>query len=251
MLLRHALFALTALIAASNSAAENLHFVTEEFPPFSYSRGAIASGALPEIVNATCLLLQWHCRIEVLPWRRALQQAEDGEVDGIFTVIQSPARHQAFLITPMLVTSGYDFYTLRSNDFHYRQPEDLRGRQVGVYGPSGTSFVLQESLKNTPDVEVKLVTNNHRLLLMLNAGRFGEQGVVVLNRDVARHLIEHEYLYALRNAGHLTSISYGIGFSRKKVSPAQFQAFNRGLGTLRNNGQLATILQRYGLQPAN
>ncbi|SED30300.1 substrate-binding periplasmic protein [Pseudomonas anguilliseptica] len=251
MLLRHALLTLIALIASRNSAAENLHFVTEEFPPFSYSRGATASGALPDIVEATCRTLQWQCHIEVLPWRRALQQAEDGEVDGIFTVIQSPARRQAFRITPMLVTSGYDFYTLRSSNFHYSQPGDLQGRQVRVYGPSGTSFVLQESLKNTPDVEVKLVTNNHRLLLILTAGRFGERGVVVLNRDVARHLIEHEYLYALRNAGHLTSISYGIGFSRKKVTPAQFQAFNRGLRTLRNNGQLATIVQRYGLQPAN
>lgn len=231
--------------------AEELRFVTEEFPPFSYSRGAIASGALPEIVNATCARLQWRCRIEVLPWRRALQLAEDGEADGIFTVIQSPAREQAFFITPMLVTSRYDFFTLRSSDFQYSHPDDLRGRLIGVYGPSGTSFVLQESLRNTPNVEIKIVTNNHRLLLMLNAGRFGEHGLVVLNSDVARHVIEHEHLYALRHAGHLAPVSYGIGFSRKKVTPAQFQAFSHELNTLRNDGQLATILQRYGLQPVN
>ncbi len=250
MLIRKALVVLSILFSASASA-EELHFVTEEFPPFSYSRGAIASGALSEIVEATCMILQWRCSIEVLPWRRALQLAEEGEVDGIFTVIQSPARQQAFFITPMLVTSGYDFYTTRSSNFHYTQPDDLRGRQIGVYGPSGTSFILQEHLQSTPNVEVKLVTNNRRLLLMLNAGRFGENGVVVLNRDVARHLIEHEHLYALRHAGHLTSIAYGIGFSRKKVSLGQFQAFNRGLSRLRNSGQLATIVQRYGLQPSD
>ena len=73
--------------------------------------------------------------IDPRPYRIALQQAEDGAVEGIFTVIQSPARRQAFLITPMLVSSGYDFYTLRSNNFHYSQPDDLRGRQVGD-GPS-------------------------------------------------------------------------------------------------------------------
>lgn len=242
---------LTILFCSAAPAAESLHFVTEEFPPFSYSRGATASGAFPEIVNATCRTLNWQCSIEVLPWRRALQQAEEGEADGIFTVIQSPERQQAFFITLMLVTSGYDFYTLRSNTFRYTQPSDLRGRQVGVYGPSGTSFVLQESLKDTPDIEVKIVTSNQRLLLMLNAGRFGAQGVVLLNHDVAHHLIEHEYLYALRPAGHLASISYGIGFSRKKVSAERFQAFNQGLNTLRNSGQLATILQRYGLQPVH
>lgn len=32
---------------------------------------------------------------EALPWRLTLQQAEDGEVDGIFAVIQSPAQYQA------------------------------------------------------------------------------------------------------------------------------------------------------------
>ncbi|MDX1298097.1 MAG: transporter substrate-binding domain-containing protein [Pseudomonas sp.] len=219
MLIRKALAVLSILIPAS-TAAEELHFVTEEFPPFSYSRGAIASGALPEIVAATCMILQWHCPIEVLPWRRALQLAEEGEVDGIFTVIQSPARQQAFFITPMLMTSDYDFYTRRSSNFRYTQPDDLRGRPFGVYGPPGTSFILQEHLQDTPNVEVKLVTNNLRLLLMLNAGE-------------------------------LTSISYGIGFSRKKDSLAQFQAFNRGLSTLRNSGQLATIVQRYALQPTD
>lgn len=250
MLIRNLLLAM-ATFAAEGVWATQLHFVTEEFPPFSYSRGATASGAFPETVEATCALLQWRCTIEVLPWRRALQQAEEGVVDGIFTVIQSPARQAAFFITPMLVSSGYDFYTQRSSNFRYTQPSDLSGRRVGVYGPSGTSFTLEKSVQQTLDITVEMVTNNQRLLLMLNAGRFGREGVVVLNRDVARHLIEHESLYAVRHAGHLASIEYGIGFSRKKVSAAQFQAFNQGLNTLRSNGQLATILRRYGLQPAN
>jgi len=34
-------------------------------------------------------------------------------------------------------------------------------------------------------------------------------------------------------------------------SPAQYQAFNRGLSPLRNNGQLATIAQHHGLLPTN
>lgn len=65
-----------------------------------------------------------------------------------------------------------------------------------------------------------MVINNHRLLLMLNAGRFGKDGVVVLNHDVARHVIEHEYLYAVRHAGHLTSIAYGNGLPAKSQPSA-------------------------------
>jgi polar amino acid transport system substrate-binding protein len=111
--------------------------------------------------------------------------------------------------------------------------------------------VLSEPLKGVADVEIILATNNQRLMLMLNAGRFGQNGLVLLNRDVARHLVDHHQLYGVRPAGHLAAISYGIGFSRKKVSEVQFQAFNAGLMTLIKDGQLTTILQRYGLQPVN
>lgn len=148
-MVRNALLAVIILISASVTAMQ-LHFVTEEFPFFSYSRGATAGGALQEIVEATRVILRWHCIIDVLLWRRALQQAEEGEVDSIFTAIQPPARQQKFFITPMLVSSGYDFYAQRSSNFSYTQPSDLSGRQVGVYDPSGTSFVLKKSVKKHP-----------------------------------------------------------------------------------------------------
>jgi polar amino acid transport system substrate-binding protein len=240
-----------ALLGLFNCAfAIELNFVTEEFPPFSYSRGAIANGAFPEIVELTCNTLKWTCPVEVLPWRRALQRAEDGEVDGIFTVIDSPARRNSFHITPMLATSRYNFYTRRENDFIYTNPSDLRGHRVGVYGPSGTSYMLEEQIKGVQNIEVSLITNNRRLLLMLTAGRFGKYGVVVLNNDVAHHLIGHDQLYALRNAGHMSSISYGIGLSRKTVSLDQFQVFNDALVQLINSGQVDKILKRYGLDSA-
>ncbi|MCU1715719.1 substrate-binding periplasmic protein [Pseudomonas sp. 5P_3.1_Bac2] len=245
------LLVLYLMLAPSAGAATALHFVTEEFPPFSYSRGTQASGALSEIVNLTCFTLQWQCSIEVWPWRRALQMAENGEVDGIFTVIDSHQRRDAFNITPMLVQSGYDFYTTRASSFLYQSPSDLQGHIVGVYGPSGTSLVLQDKLRNVPNVDIQLITNNQRLLLMLHAGRFGTKGVVVLNQDVARHLIEHEQLYALRHAGHLSGIAYGIGFSRLRVPKEVFERFTQQLLILRQNGQIETIVKRYGLQMAH
>jgi polar amino acid transport system substrate-binding protein len=98
VLMRMTLFIFALLPCGGQTATNDLHFVTEEFPPFSYSRGNNAAGALPDVVNQVCRKLDYHCSIEVLSWRRALQLAEDGEVDGIFSVIQSPARHQAFLL---------------------------------------------------------------------------------------------------------------------------------------------------------
>ena len=56
------------------------------------------------------------------------------------------------------------------------------GRTVAVYGPSGTSFVLSEHLAQVDDVQMILESDNRRLMRMLQAGRFGGQGVAVVNQ---------------------------------------------------------------------
>lgn len=250
MLIRSLCAALCLSLLPTTGWGQSLQFVTEEFPPFSFSRGAQVGGAITEVAQAVCDHLTYECSFAIYPWRRSLQLAEDGQVDGIFTVIDSPARQAAFNITPMIVTSRYDVYSLRDNDFEYRQPSDMSGQVIGVYGPSGTSFVLGELLKEVEDVKTQMTTNNQRLMLMLNAGRFGRNGLVVLNSDVARHLTTHNASYRVRRAGHLAEISYGIGFSRKKVSKEQFNAFNQGLQQLTERGDIGRILQAHGLNPA-
>jgi len=59
---------------------------------------------------------------------------------------------------------------------------------------------------------------------------------------VARHLF--------REAGELTSVSYGIGLSSKRISDAQFQAFEQALDALIADGTVPDILRRHQLEPA-
>src|SRR5690606_23142917 len=114
---RIGLWILTLLALAAPLSAGELHFVTEDFPPFTYATDKLTSdrprqgaGPLSEIVQAVCVRLQQRCSIEVHPWRRALAMAESGAVDGIFTVVQSPEREQHFFITRMLITSRYSVF---------------------------------------------------------------------------------------------------------------------------------------------
>jgi len=158
-------------------------------PPFTYASATAtedrAAGPCVEIVAAVCARLRIDCPVQLLPWRRALALAEDGEAQGIFTVIRSPDRERAFHLTRMLVTSRYGVYARSASRFVFHRPEDLAGRSVAVYGPSGTSFVLGQHLAEVGDVTLILEADNRRLLRMLEAGRFGEQGVAVVNQDVA------------------------------------------------------------------
>lgn len=243
---------------AALAGAAQWRFVTEEFPPFTYpasapvseTAGVAAAGPFVEVVNAVCARLQRQCTITLYPWQRAFRLAEQGRVDGIFTLAPSPQREQIFHISRMLVTSRYSVFAQADSSFVFNQPADMAGRRVGVYGPSGTSYVLSERLKSVPDVRLHLTTDNRRLLRMLQSGRFGAEGLAVLNQDVAWHLIEDELLEGIREAGEMGPISYGIGLSRKTVSAAQFEAFAQALDAAIADGTVPTILRRHQLEAA-
>lgn len=250
---RHLIILLLTLLLGSPVHAGQLRFVTEDFPPFTYAASdnpKSAAGPLVEIVAATCARLGHDCPTELLPWRRALVLAETGKAHGIFTVIRSPEREKHLHITRMLVKSRYSVYVRESSTFIYHRPQDLANRIVGVYGPSGTSYTLSQTLHQVPGVTIHLTPNNRRLLKMLDSGRFGEDGLVVANQDVAWHLIEEEKLPGVREAGELGEVAYGIGLSRASVDAAQFQRFSDALDALIEDGTIPAILRRYRLEPA-
>lgn len=250
------------VLSALSAPASAWQFVTEDFPPFTYpatdstvaaqanSAGVPAAGPLAQIVRSVCTRLQRQCSIALHPWRRALALAEEGKADGIFTVIRSPARDRAFHVTRMLVTSRYSVFARQSSAFVYHQPRDLTGKTIGVYGPSGTSFVLSERLQQVPGVSIQLVADNRRLLRMLDAGRFGEHGLAVVNQDVAWHLIDAEQLDSVREVGELQPVSYGIGLSRERVSAEEFADFAAALDALIDDGTVPTILRQHRLEAA-
>ena len=237
-------------------AANEFRFVTEEFYPFSYSvsepenpLGSRAGGPLVEVVQLVCKRIQYHCPVAIYPWRRALTLAEQGDADGIFTVVQSPRRDRFLHVTQMLVRSRYSVFSLSSSAFTYRQPADMAGKNIGVYGPSGTSYIVSERLRSVPDTRVHLVVDNRRLLRMLKSGRFGEHGLAIINQDVARNLLKDEGLSGIHEAGELEPVSYGIGFSRRTVSNERFMVFQRALAQAVADGSVPDILRRYGLEP--
>ncbi|OYW87055.1 MAG: amino acid ABC transporter substrate-binding protein [Pseudomonadales bacterium 32-61-5] len=212
--------------------------------------GVLAGGPLVEIVQSVCAHLGQECSIMLHPWQRALRMAEQGEADGIFTVIRSPDREREFHISRMLVMSRYSVFARDDSAFVFSRAEDMAGRTVGVYGPSGTSYVLSEHLKSIGDVRIHMALNNRHLLNMLKSGRFGKEGLAVVNQDVAWHLIEDEKLDGLREAGELAVVYYGIGLSRKRINEAQFRAFEEALDAVIADGTVPKILRRYQLEAA-
>lgn len=250
---RTCIAALSLTLATSVAvAADFFQFVTTDtFPPFSIVEDGKLSGPFPELTLAVCAEIGARCQIEVLPTRRAMAKAEEGELDGILSLLKTTEREALFFFSEPVVDTAYGVFALAANPFLYREARDLSGRMVGVYGPSGTQTVLQEVIKGVPAVELQVELNNERLLQKLVSGRYGTEGLAVMNRDVGFYLLKKGGIAGVKMVGEIGKAQYFIAFSRKKVTPEKFARFNAGLQRLIARGALDAILDKYAIGPAD
>jgi polar amino acid transport system substrate-binding protein len=233
-------------ICGATSAALPLSFVTESFPPYTYAQGGQAAGPMVEVLHEVCAQLKRECQVELLPWRRALRSAERGEVDGILAFVDLPSRRKLFYISAPVIDARYMFFARAGQEFNYQGPNSLVGHKVGVYGPSGASLILAD-LTQGLDVETVLEPDNPTVLRKLLAGRYGEQGLVLLNESMALLLMRGEGFGGLQAAGTAKSFGYSFGLSLQRVSRNDRQAFDAALSDLCRKGRIADLLKHHGL----
>lgn len=244
MLLAATLLAGGAL--AQSRSTVRVRFVTEPFPPYTYAEAGRAAGPMAEVLRAVCRELRWDCPMEVLPWRRALAMAQRGEADGLFTVSDSPERRAEFHVSVPVTDARYTFFARAGDDFQYRDRQQLQGRTLAAYGPSGTALALQ-ALAEGLAVDLQIEPDNRVLLRKLAAGRYGDKGLALVNESVALHLMKEEGLQGLQSAGSVKSFAYAFGLSRKSVSAARFKAFNQALYELCRSGRSAELIKPFAV----
>ena len=240
-----------AVVVTAPAQARELRFVTEPFPPYTYAADGRAAGPMVDVLHAACTRLAWRCDIEVLPWRRALGMAQRAEVDGIFTVVDSPERRQYFHVSPPVIEGRYVLFARAGSGLLYSgDAQVLSGRTVGAYGPSATALTLEALIDGVPRVRSEIEPDNRTVLRKLAAGRYGEDGAALANEAVAQLLMKEDNLNNLQPAGLVKVFGYAFGLSRQNVDLAAAQGFAKALYDLCRSGRTAELLKPYGLPPS-
>ncbi|MES2127094.1 MAG: transporter substrate-binding domain-containing protein [Pseudomonadota bacterium] len=227
---------------------ETLNFVLEPLPPFIVDEHGRPAGPMPDIVSAACEAIKVQCQFSIMPWRRAYALAESGKADGIFVFVRTPEREAAFHFSEPVMRATYAVFARQSLKLAYTRPQDLDGYTVAAYGPSGTSQVAEDLAHAAPHLRLEIEVDNPSVLRKLAAGRYGAQGVAVMNRDVGLYLIERDKVAGLKTIGDIKHNDYAIGLSRKRVAPALVERFNGAIHELNRRGTTRLIVERYGLQ---
>lgn len=247
-LLLGAALVLAALPALAAPAPWRL-FLTEPFPPYTYERAGKPAGPLVDVLDKVCEQLGWRCEVRVMPWRRALALAEQGEAHGLFTVVDAPERRKYFALSPAVLQARYTVFGRQGESLQYKGPASLEGRTVAAYGPSGTSMMLEE-LAQGLQIQTLIERDNLTVLRMLHAGRYGPQGLVLMNEAVALWLTAQNDMPPLQAVGTVRQFGYHFGLSRQRLSAAEQQRFQRSLQQLCRSGRMAELVQPYALPAA-
>lgn len=244
---------LLGLFSAGAQAQQPLlRFVTEHFPPYTLLQapGDQGAGPMAQLLLEACQLAGWRCEIKAYPWRRALRMAEQGEVDGIFTVVDTPERRQYFHLSLPVVQAQYSVFMRAGRPpLPGVTPVHLSGRSWGVYGPSGTQLALQDWLRDDK-ASITQEPDNLTVLKKLAAGRYGDDGLALVNEAVGRMLITEHQVPGLLIAGPVRRFSYHFGLTRSRFSEAELRTFDGALNTLCRGGRSAALMQAARLAAA-
>lgn len=234
-----------------------IRIVTEDFPPFQTLHNGEIIGPMYSVMQAICKEAALECKIELQEWKDSYKQAVDGDADVVFSILlEVPERAALFYLSPSIVNTSYSFFVTSRNRWKYTGLESLNGMSIGAYGPSGTSIVAQEVVKNRElagfpatslTIEPSIVGSFQQLII----GKYGDNGAVVVNKDVGLSLLKRHSIVGPKVAGDIKDITYGFGFSRKSARKDDFPKMVNALRRLQARGDILEILRWHNLKASS
>lgn len=240
------LFALLHGVTAEGESSNAWTFIGHEFEPFFFKSGSQgAQGAMYDLTQEVCKIQKKHCKFKIAPFRGVQSLLAEGKGDIGGPLAFTPQRGILFHYSVPLFSTRYCFFTMPKNYKEDLSFADLKGKTVGVFGPSATELSLlrvREVLNQKLKIEVE--PDNHT---SMRKAENNTHDFVYVNCETGRFLIEKNRspLKEITSLGEKTD--YHIIFSKKTFTDRDVKAFNDVLVSLRNKGYLQELAEKYKL----
>jgi len=236
----------TQSLTPDTTQLPDLHIVTTEFPPYSYSVHLQLTGLATEVVNATLAKSGVQAKTcEIMPWARAYKLAQTQANTLIYSIARTPDREDRFIWIGAIAPYQIKLYKLRAReDIQLRTLEDAKAYMVG----GELADVKQAYLKKQGFIEgenLRLVADDELNLRMLFAGRidllpFNEFSLPLVADQLGLDAS------ALEPALDMPEISYDLYMALSKTSSnALATRLQKSLQTLEQAGTLNAIQGKY------
>lgn len=193
-----------------------------------------------EVLSAVFAGLREPITFQPMPWKRGLELARAGRVDGLCGCSYLPEREQEFLFSDVLGEHHQGLFTHGGANRQWLLTlADLKGLTVAVV----RGYALQKDLRDT-GAEVMEVVDDAQLVKVLSSGRVD---AVYTYRDVFRYHARQSGRTEIFLYHPVRSEPYYLCLSRAVPAAADLMTrFNRGLQDLRQQGLYQKIWDSYG-----
>lgn len=234
-------------IVASRLDEKVLMLATDNYIPYSFEENEEVRGIGVELVREGLRRLGYTAELSVLPWTRALQMTQDGDVDGIFCAFYSEDRavYLQYLKEP-LAYEAQMLYALPGNNIAFDGTvASLKPYRIGILQDYyyGEAF---EAAVEAGELQVERVTDIPTNIHKLQEGRID---VMVDHRYSMRY-----YLKRLGVTEEITELPVPfrepaplyLAFTKKRfIDPSLIEALDQALRDMKKDGTYEEIVDAY------
>ena len=203
-------------------------------------------GAAVDILTEAFRRCKQPVSIRVLPWARALLQAQEGSADAVFTAVKTPEREQALAFSHEPILALVVSLFVRK-DSKLRYGGDLGGlaeQRFGTVNQFSNGALFDGAVKAGMLKKVEVVSDTDTNVKKLLAGRID---VMVNNRYGAIYFLKmNDALDQVVELAPEVDNSPGyLAFTRKHDFSRLSLAYDAALESMKRDGSYQRILERY------
>lgn len=213
------------------------------FPPYkieSKNEKLAHSGIDLEVIRAAFAVTGREVIFDFYPWKRTVNMATRGQTDGLCGCAYRPEREQQFIYSDMLGLHSQGVFIREDSSLeNIDQLSDMTGHSIAAV----RGYAVHKELENISGIRTIEANDDNQLLRLLLANRVDaiySYRDIILYRMAMNSETRHIRYY------ELSSQPYYLCFSRKRPEAEQIvEDFNKGLRTIRFNGQYQKIWDSY------
>lgn len=241
-------FALIGISGLSVHAAQDSFTVAADpWCPFNCTPNSSRPGYMVELLTLILKPHGYSVRYKILPWNRAVANAESGEIDGVLAAGEEDATKLLLHKTPIGM-SAQAYAVRRGDEFDWTDANSLGSRRLEIikgydYGPDVMGWIERNPRQTELSYgETPLQSGLKKLLAR-------RSDVVVNNISVLRYTLKDLDLseaFTVRPTGK--QVPLFIGLSPKNPQTKRLAGLlDEGITRLRKSGELKAVMAAYGL----
>lgn len=225
------------------SGADELTYMTEQYPPFNYEDGGKVTGISADLLSAMLKEMgssKTAADFSVLPWAQGYKRVQDEPNTCLFAMTLTDARKPLFKWVGPFIETNISVIA-KKGAVQIASPADLTKYKYGVIRDDIGMQMLEENGigKDNMDITAKMDSNLKKLAAgRIDAVAYEQTSTMYQIKQAGMNTGDYEAAYVLKSGG----LYYAF---HKSVDDALIAEFQKALDTIKANGTAQKILDSY------